>query len=99
MCLLKGRSAGHGGAGTERGGGGGRKRVLTIRHRFGLDMAGPTGWAKSLVEKLNGNWKIDHPRILDEKRKIMEASISYSNRYICITCQLTRDVADLVSLI
>ena len=45
---------------------------LRALRRFGLDMSGPAGWAKSLVEKLNGSWKIDHPRILDEKRKIME---------------------------
>mmetsp|Transcript_55312 Transcript_55312/g.115704 ORF Transcript_55312/g.115704 Transcript_55312/m.115704 type:complete len:839 (-) Transcript_55312:278-2794(-) len=43
------------------------------KSKFGTDMAGPAGWAKSLVEKLNGNWKIDHPKVLDEKRKIIDA--------------------------
>ncbi len=39
---------------------------------MGVDMSGPTGWAQSLVDKLNSNWKIDHSRVLDEKRRIME---------------------------
>jgi len=40
--------------------------------KMGVDMSGPAGWAKSLIDKLNGNWKIDHPKVLDEKRRIME---------------------------
>jgi len=38
----------------------------------GADMSGTSGWATSLVEKLNGNWKIDYPRILQEKAKLMD---------------------------
>jgi len=41
-------------------------------NKMGIDMQGSIGWAQSLVDKLNGNWKIDYPRILDEKRKIMD---------------------------
>ena len=41
--------------------------------KYGLDLSGSEGWAKSLVDKLNGNWKIDYGRILDEKRKLMDA--------------------------
>jgi hypothetical protein len=32
-----------------------------------------TGWAQSLVDKLNGNWRIDYPKILSEKGKLLEA--------------------------
>lgn len=34
--------------------------------------SGTSGWATSLVEKLNGNWKVDYPRILQEKAKLMD---------------------------
>ena len=33
--------------------------------KFGKDMAGTRGWATSLIEQLNGNWKIDYPKILN----------------------------------
>ncbi|KAJ1480762.1 glycoside hydrolase [Baffinella frigidus] len=38
-----------------------------------MDLSGSEGWAKSLIDKLNGNWKIDYGRILDEKRKFMDS--------------------------
>eukprot|EP00282_Hemiselmis_andersenii_P005405 CAMPEP_0114134328 /NCGR_PEP_ID=MMETSP0043_2-20121206/14095_1 /TAXON_ID=464988 /ORGANISM="Hemiselmis andersenii, Strain CCMP644" /LENGTH=864 /DNA_ID=CAMNT_0001227953 /DNA_START=33 /DNA_END=2623 /DNA_ORIENTATION=+ len=41
--------------------------------KMGLDMSGITGWATSLVEKLNHNKKIDYARVLGEKQKIMDA--------------------------
>lgn len=42
--------------------------------KMGVDMSGQTGWAKTIIDKLNGNWKIDHPKVLDEKRRIIDAT-------------------------
>ena len=42
-------------------------------NKLGMDMSGNQGWASSLIEKLNGNWKIDYARILQEKSKLMDA--------------------------
>ena len=39
---------------------------------MGADMGGTRGWATSLIEKLNGNWKIDYPTVLQEKSKLMD---------------------------
>ena len=33
-------------------------------NKFGLDLSGAEGWAKSLIDKLNGNWKIDYGDLL-----------------------------------
>eukprot|EP00281_Chroomonas_sp_CCMP1168_P027736 CAMPEP_0206247986 /NCGR_PEP_ID=MMETSP0047_2-20121206/20113_1 /ASSEMBLY_ACC=CAM_ASM_000192 /TAXON_ID=195065 /ORGANISM="Chroomonas mesostigmatica_cf, Strain CCMP1168" /LENGTH=778 /DNA_ID=CAMNT_0053673569 /DNA_START=380 /DNA_END=2716 /DNA_ORIENTATION=+ len=41
--------------------------------KYGLDMSGQLGWAQSLIDKLNPNWKIDYPKILDEKKRLMDA--------------------------
>mmetsp|Transcript_59783 Transcript_59783/g.140742 ORF Transcript_59783/g.140742 Transcript_59783/m.140742 type:complete len:838 (-) Transcript_59783:164-2677(-) len=41
--------------------------------KMGTDMKGALGWAQSLIDKLNGNWKIDYGKILDEKRKLMDS--------------------------
>ncbi|KAJ1471613.1 glycoside hydrolase [Baffinella frigidus] len=40
---------------------------------LGLDLAGIRGWATGLVAKLNGNLRIDHPRVMAEKGKLIEA--------------------------
>lgn len=40
--------------------------------KLGKDMSGMRGWATSLIEKLNGNWKIDYPQVLNEKAKLMD---------------------------
>ena len=38
----------------------------------GVDMSGTAGWAASLIEQLNGNWKIDYGKVLNEKAKLMD---------------------------
>jgi 4-alpha-glucanotransferase len=40
--------------------------------KCGTDMTGKRGWCTDLIEKLNGNWKIDYARILQEKSKLMD---------------------------
>lgn len=39
----------------------------------GLDASGIKGWAQGLIDQLNKNWRIDYPKVLSEKQKIMDA--------------------------
>jgi len=41
--------------------------------KYGTDMSGLKGWSRALVEKLNSNWQIDHPRVMEEKKKLTDA--------------------------